>query len=134
VMDDALVNFDDARARLAARVLVEFVTEQGAGRQMLVLTCHEHVAEMCRAAGAVGRPLSGGARSPRRAPPRPAPVVVEPVMPLPAPVPVVPPPVAAPGAWPAEEFFFGGVAAHEPAAARTPPPRRAAPRPRRRRG
>ncbi|MFM9024812.1 MAG: AAA family ATPase, partial [Planctomycetaceae bacterium] len=46
VMDDALVNFDDARARLAARVLVEFVTEQGAGRQMLVLTCHEHVAEM----------------------------------------------------------------------------------------
>jgi uncharacterized protein YhaN len=59
VMDDALVNFDDARATLAARVLVEFVAEQGAGRQMLVLTCHRHVAEMFHTAGGVVRSLGG---------------------------------------------------------------------------
>ncbi|MFM7206502.1 MAG: AAA family ATPase, partial [Planctomycetaceae bacterium] len=52
VMDDALVNFDDARARSAARVLVEFIAEQAADRQMLVLTCHEHVARIFAAAGA----------------------------------------------------------------------------------
>jgi uncharacterized protein YhaN len=124
VMDDALVNFDDTRARLAARVLVEFVAEQGAGRQMLVLTCHEHVAEMFRAAGATVRPLSGAPpATPRVAPPpRQAPVVVvEPAAP-PAPVPAPPP--AAPGAWPAEEFFFGATASSANAAAETKPPRR----------
>ena len=104
VMDDALVNFDDARARLAARVIVEFVAEQGNDRQMLVLTCHEHVADTFREAGAHVRPLSGDPPAARRtAPPRPAPVVVEP-----APPPAAPPAVA--DAWPAEEFFFGTAA------------------------
>jgi len=107
VMDDALVNFDDARARLAARVLVEFVAEQGVDRQMLVLTCHEHVAEMFRAAGAAVRPLSGEPPAPRRIATAPRP------LPVPPPVVVDPPEsprprdVPAPGAWPAEEFFFG---------------------------
>ncbi|MFM9059776.1 MAG: AAA family ATPase [Planctomycetaceae bacterium] len=110
VMDDALVNFDDGRARLAARVLVEFVAEQGAGRQMLVLTCHEHVAAMFREAGATVRPLSGDPPPPRRVTP-PAPVVVEPVAP---PAPVRRPPPAPSGTWPAEEFFFGSRAAADP--------------------
>jgi hypothetical protein len=76
--------------------------------QMLVLTCHEHVTEMFRAAGATVRPLSGDP-PPRRVapPPRPAPLPSPP-----APVVVVEPacPPAAKvesGAWPAEEFFFG---------------------------
>ncbi len=124
VMDDALVNFDDARARIAARVLVEFVAEQGAGRQMLVLTCHEHVAEMFRAAGADVRPLSGAPAPVRR-------TVVEP-QPAPSPPPAVaaivpaPPPVPAdPGAWPAEVFFFGAARAGSPAAEAEPAAERA---------
>ena len=124
VMDDALVNFDDARARSAARVLVEFVAEQAADRQMLVLTCHEHVAKTFAAAGAHVRsftdpaPLFGTVATvpaslpkPRAKPkpePRPLPPVVEatPIAPPPAPEPVSPP--ANEGdLWPAEAFFFG---------------------------
>lgn len=120
VMDDALVNFDDGRARAAARVLVEFIAEQAADRQMIVLTCHEHVARIFHEAGAHVRsftdpaPIWGPAASRPRPAPRipPAPVVV-------APEPVVvapePPPAAVepgPDLWPAEEFFFGHSAAH----------------------
>ena len=110
VMDDALVNFDDERARLAARVIVEFIAEQGGDRQMLVLTCHEHVARIFHEAGGHVRSFTDPAplwgRLP--APPRPAPSPVTP------PVPTVheprrdpAPPAGAPGPWPAEEFFFG---------------------------
>jgi uncharacterized protein YhaN len=127
VMDDALVNFDDSRARSAARVLVEFVAEQAAGRQMLVLTCHEHVARIFHDAGAHVRTFTDAAPvwsqpqpvlvAPRRVPkpkpaPEPMPVIVEPELP-PAPV-AVAPPVAKPAVtvdtgdmWPAEAFFFG---------------------------
>ena len=149
VMDDALVNFDDARARSAARVLVEFTAEQAADRQMLVLTCHEHVARTFAAAGAHVRSFSdpaplwgqvaspapatavvvapGVASGPRALPPQPAarparePArVVEPV------VVAAPEPAADDGtAWPAEAFFFGSARAAEPAGER---PRQAPPR------
>jgi uncharacterized protein YhaN len=57
VIDDALVNFDDQRALAAARVLMEFATEQP-GRQMLVLTCHAHVAAIFAEVRAHVRSLS----------------------------------------------------------------------------
>ena len=53
VMDDALVNFDDQRAPLAARVLVEFVAEQAADRQPSGLVDHTVVERSRR--GAVWR-------------------------------------------------------------------------------
>jgi uncharacterized protein YhaN len=59
VIDDALVNFDDSRARAAAEVLMEFVADQPRERQMLVLTCHAHVAAIFRDVGASVRSLSG---------------------------------------------------------------------------
>ncbi len=58
VIDDALVNFDDSRARSAAEVLMEFVADQPRERQMLVLTCHAHVARIFRDVGASVRSLS----------------------------------------------------------------------------
>ncbi|MFM7250944.1 MAG: AAA family ATPase [Planctomycetaceae bacterium] len=57
VIDDALVNFDDARARAAARALVDFVADQPRERQMIVLTCHAHVAAIFRDVGARVRTL-----------------------------------------------------------------------------
>jgi uncharacterized protein YhaN len=40
VLDDVLVNFDETRARAAAKVLSEFAND---GHQMLIFTCHEHL-------------------------------------------------------------------------------------------
>jgi hypothetical protein len=130
VMDDALVNFDDERARAAARVLVEFVSDQPGERQMLVFTCHAHVASIFAEAHATVRSLSDPGRDWRPVtkpvalptPPRAALQQQEPVAatkPAPQPEPAaVSPPVAfnevEPGAWPAEHFFFspsGGYAA-----------------------
>jgi uncharacterized protein YhaN len=129
VMDDALVNFDDERARAAARVLVEFVSDQPSERQMLVFTCHAHVAEIFAEANATVRSLSEPGRTWRRSEPvaLPAPPrAVEPApeaKPIPQPQPVAvakpaTPPVVfrevEPGGWPAEHFFFspsGGYAA-----------------------
>ncbi|MFM8702941.1 MAG: ATP-binding protein, partial [Planctomycetia bacterium] len=135
VMDDALVNFDDERARAAARVLVEFVSDQPGERQMLVFTCHAHVASIFAAADATVRSLSDPARdwrptpepAPRRVPvpalraepkpetsPEPKP---EPAPPAPVSRPIAPPvsfDEVATDAWPAEHFFFspaGGYAA-----------------------
>jgi hypothetical protein len=129
VMDDALVNFDDARARSAARVLVEFIAEQAADRQMLVLTCHEHVAKTFAAAGAHVRsftdpaPLFGAVATPPAALPTPRPKPAAEPRPLPVveatPIaPPAPPKPASPPAddgdlWPAEAFFFGS-ASSEP--------------------
>ncbi|MFM7206786.1 MAG: ATP-binding protein, partial [Planctomycetaceae bacterium] len=122
VMDDALVNFDDARARSAARVLVEFIAEQASDRQMLVLTCHEHVARIFAAAGAHVRSFSDPAPLFAGRPPAPPalPVAVAPAAPAtdsaPAREPIrdpePPPAVVATDAdlWPAEAFFFGGAA------------------------
>jgi len=130
VMDDALVNFDDTRARLAAGAIVEFIAEQPFGRQMLVLTCHEHVARIFHEAGAHVRSLSDPNplwSRPRpdqvpRALPEPVTAAVPPrAPPAPPPPPPSPPPPAPSRApqpsrepergehlWPAEEFFFGG--------------------------
>jgi uncharacterized protein YhaN len=138
VMDDALVNFDDARARSAARVLVEFIAEQASDRQMLVLTCHEHVAKIFAAAGAHvrsftdPRPLWSSVPAPAPLPaPRPEPAPIPKPAPTLAPVPApapqpLPPvaeaiPIAPPAAvsdagdlWPAEAFFFGTGAKEPP--------------------
>ena len=45
VLDDVLVNFDARRAHAAAVVLREFAE---AGHQVLVFTCHEHLAQLFR--------------------------------------------------------------------------------------
>jgi hypothetical protein len=45
IFDDVLVNFDIERARTAAAVLRDFAA---AGHQMLVFTCHEHIAKLFR--------------------------------------------------------------------------------------
>jgi uncharacterized protein YhaN len=42
ILDDVLVNYDVARCRAAADLLLEFANE---GHQVIVLTCHEHVAQ-----------------------------------------------------------------------------------------
>jgi hypothetical protein len=128
-MDDALVNFDDERARAAARVLVEFVSDQPGERQMLVFTCHAHVAEIFAEANATVRSLSEPGRTWRRpepvaipaagrvAKPKPKPEPTPPPLPVAVSQPVAPPVVfreVEPGGWPAEHFFFspsGGYAA-----------------------
>ena len=146
VMDDALVNFDDARARSAARVLVEFFAEQGPDRQMIVLTCHAHVAAIFHEAGGVVRSLSDPTTTwgHQVATPKPPAKPRQKPLPPPAPEPMLEPEpelahppepehviaVAAPPAgdlWPAEEFFFGRQAGvipparpHHPAPAARP--------------
>ncbi len=45
ILDDVLVNFDGERAKAAAQVLRDFAV---AGHQMLVFTCHEHIATLFR--------------------------------------------------------------------------------------
>ena len=45
ILDDVLVNFDIERARVAAQVLRDFAA---AGHQMLIFTCHEHIAGLFR--------------------------------------------------------------------------------------
>jgi uncharacterized protein YhaN len=42
VLDDVLVNFDAERASAAAALFVDWATE---GRQVLLFTCHEHIAD-----------------------------------------------------------------------------------------
>ena len=45
ILDDVLVNFDIERAKAAAQVLRDFAAQ---GHQMLVFTCHEHIAKLFR--------------------------------------------------------------------------------------
>ena len=45
ILDDVLVNFDSKRALAALHVLQE-VASSGAGRQIFIFTCHEHVCRM----------------------------------------------------------------------------------------
>jgi hypothetical protein len=56
VLDDVLVNFDTRRARAAATMLVRFAT---AGHQMLLFTCHEHIAELFKSLECDVRQLPG---------------------------------------------------------------------------
>ncbi len=48
VLDDVLVNFDAERAKAAAAVLGDFAA---AGHQLLVFTCHEHIAGLFNRCG-----------------------------------------------------------------------------------
>jgi len=138
VIDDALVNFDDARALAAARVLMEFVGDEPGERQMLVLTCHAHVARIFTEVGANVRSLSDHATGwPRRRPLPESEVSASrrprerkrsrraerpPVASIPEPRPT-PEPAArslardepiVESTWEAEEFFFGRGSRREP--------------------
>lgn len=84
ILDDVLVNFDSQRARSAAALLRDFAT---AGHQLLVFTCHEHIAGLFQALRVEVRQLPDHAqpgaaapvarkpasRQPRRRPPPPPP-------------------------------------------------------------
>jgi uncharacterized protein YhaN len=60
VLDDVLVNLDNQRALAAARVIMDFAQ---AGHQVLLFTCHEHIADLFFGLGADLRELSrDGAR------------------------------------------------------------------------
>ena len=48
ILDDIMVNFDDARASRALNALAEFA----APRQAVILTCHRHFLDLCLKAGA----------------------------------------------------------------------------------
>jgi uncharacterized protein YhaN len=56
-LDDVLVNFDTRRARAAAAMIVEFAA---AGHQLLLFTCHEHIAETFRTLECDVRQLPAG--------------------------------------------------------------------------
>jgi len=56
ILDDVLVNFDIERARAAAQVLRDFAAQ---GHQMLVFTCHEHIAKLFRGLKAPVNELPG---------------------------------------------------------------------------
>jgi len=140
VIDDALVNFDDTRALAAARVLVEFVADQPRERQMLVLTCHAHVATIFADVGASVRSLSDPSASwlpkrplriqpagERRQEARPAEKAVATNQPpdrQPLSQPVESPPSGEP-VWEAEAFFFGRQAVEARAVGRDREARRA---------
>ena len=85
-MDDALVNFDDQRARAASRTLVEFMKDRNGDHQMLVLTCHSHVATLFRKAKATVRTLGSRQLSTAKSADNDA---------------------TQEGSWQAEEYFFG---------------------------
>lgn len=93
VLDDVLVNFDDSRAQAAAEVLQEFTKQ---GHQVLVFTCHEHIARIfkrldvdVRELPVNGRVLGLFVDKPK---PAPAPIVPEVKAPEPPPI-ILPPPV-----------------------------------------
>ena len=137
IIDDALVNFDDSRALAAARVLVEFVSDQPQERQMLVLTCHAHVAKIFADVQANVRSLSDPSANwlPQSKPQRTVRIA-----PAAERLPEVPTATATgEPLWEAEEFFFGGYASDKSAPDRNAPSARGSsavrpPQGRRRRG
>ncbi|PQO30254.1 hypothetical protein DTL21_23075 [Bremerella cremea] len=54
ILDDVLVNFDSKRSKATARLFREFADE---GHQLLIFTCHEHIAAMFQEMGADVRQL-----------------------------------------------------------------------------
>ncbi len=115
VLDDVLVNFDVTRAKAAAGVLRDFARE---GHQVLLFTCHEHIARLFKQLKAEvrqlpdnGEPQTVVAEQPARRPRRPrhevaaeaepepiqepeeveAEVASPPPVPLPPPAPLLPP-------------------------------------------
>lgn len=103
VLDDVLVNYDQQRAKAAAGVLRDFADT---GHQLLVFTCHEHLARMFKSLRIDVRTLPGytltdeapaepapAPKRSRRSRPEPTPHkivahTVEEELPLPAPEPV----------------------------------------------
>jgi hypothetical protein len=69
VLDDVLVNFDTHRAKSAVEVLRDFAT---AGHQLLVFTCHEHIAAMFQSLEVEVHTLPGHAGPQQAEPPVPA--------------------------------------------------------------
>jgi len=75
VLDDVLVNFDTQRAKAAAAVLRDFAA---AGHQLLVFTCHEHIARLFQSLRVEARqlpdhgPSHAGATAARKPAARPA--------------------------------------------------------------
>lgn len=65
ILDDVLVNFDARRAEAAAGVLRDFAK---AGHQVLVFTCHDHIAEVFRELGVSVDRLPGQDDAPKAAP------------------------------------------------------------------
>jgi hypothetical protein len=119
VMDDVLVNFDNTRAKAAVGVLAEFAR---AGHQLLVFTCHEHLAQLFHEADVEVRALPGGVL-PWTKPVRfqwdqPAP---QPVRPIPPPH-FVPEPAPAAAAAPPAPFEEFEEVAFEPVPPPPPPP------------
>jgi len=54
ILDDVLVNFDSKRSRASAELFKEFADQ---GHQLLIFTCHEHIAAMFQCMGADVRQL-----------------------------------------------------------------------------
>lgn len=77
ILDDVLVNFDSRRVRHAAQVLCDFARE---GHQVLMFTCHEHIAAIFHNAGAAVRtlPSRDGSTPPEPALELPPPLADEP--------------------------------------------------------
>ena len=73
ILDDVLVNFDQDRVRAACRTLAEFA---GPRQQILLLTCHEHITNVCHNLGipvtnlTSSTVLGKSARRPQRSPTR----------------------------------------------------------------
>ncbi len=65
VLDDVLVNFDAERAAAAVQVLQDFASQ---GHQLLVFTCHEHIARLFKNRGVDVRRLPSDRRSVRDLP------------------------------------------------------------------
>lgn len=72
VLDDVLVNFDTGRVRAAAHVIRDFAKTYG--HQVLMFTCHEHIARLFRDASCDVRNLPGHQLIERE----PEPIVIEP--------------------------------------------------------
>ena len=82
VLDDVLVNFDAERSARAAGVLREFAA---AGHQLLVLTCHDHIARLFKQLGVRVRRLPSRDAQPEAFEPLDEPAVPVPPEPEPPP-------------------------------------------------
>lgn len=149
VLDDILVNFDVGRAKAAATVLRDFARR---GQQILLFTCHEHIArvfknlkvdvrtlpENSRAKNiASDEPAPRPARRVRQPLPEPEPIpepvveevaeepVIEEIELPPAPIAIAPVPVAPPPVVPAPVIPAPVIV--EPPPSPTPPPPKPAP-------
>jgi hypothetical protein len=102
VLDDVLVNFDEEHVQLAGGVLREFAA---AGHQVLVFTCHEHIARLLKG------PRTEVRRLPDHRQPQ-IPAAAEPETSAPAAEPAPPPAASPPRRAPRRRF-------HAPHATRT---------------